>query len=123
MASYSQRSQRYVNEENFEFVIPDSLDGNLNATLEYAACMRNITFVYRRLIASGVPKEDARFVLPNACETSLIMTINARSLRNFFKLRMDKHAQWEIRELAMSMYNQIKDQYAILFEDIVEGLN
>jgi thymidylate synthase (FAD) len=122
MASYSQRSQRYVNESEFEYVIPDSLNESADALVSYWSCMSDITSIYNHLIDLGIPKEDARFVLPNACETSLVMTINARSLRNFFKLRMDKHAQWEIRELAMEMYNQIKNEYGILFEDVMEGL-
>jgi thymidylate synthase (FAD) len=123
MASYSQRSQRYVSEDEFEYVVPSTISSNNNNAMgEYLNTMLVLNQSYQKLKELGIPKEDARFVLPNACETSLIMTINARSLRNFFKLRMDKHAQWEIRELAMEMYNQIKNEYGILFEDVMEGL-
>ena len=65
---------------------------------------------YRRLIAKGVKKEDARFLLPEATKTSLVMTINARSLMNFLSLRLDKSAQWEIRELANAMVQALKDE-------------
>jgi len=123
MASYSQRSQRYVSESSCNVVIPESVKNNEEANDVFLNMLRNLKYSYNELVALGIPKEDARFVLPNACETSVVMTINTRSLRNFFKLRMDKHAQWEIRELAMEIYNQIPSEYRILFKDIAEVQN
>jgi thymidylate synthase (FAD) len=73
---------------------------------------------YEQLKGMGVTKEDARFVLPNACTTTIVVTINARSLRNFFKVRMERHAQWEIRTLAGKMYDLVCEVAPPLFEDL-----
>ncbi len=100
MASFSVMSQRYCEIDGDDwYVIPPSVieageEVGLTAEVEKAAK------AYHRLLAKGVKKEDARFLLPEATKTSLIMTINARSLMNFLSLRLDKSAQWEIRELA-----------------------
>lgn len=102
IASYSQKSQRYVNHKNFSYITPPSIKNNPEALAIFEKCMKDIANVYRQL-SGVVPLEDARYVLPNACETSLVCTFNARSLLNFFKLRLCKKAQWEIRELAHTM--------------------
>lgn len=89
IASYSQKSQRYVKEKQFEFVIPPSI---IKAGLEedYINRMQTIQEVYNGYIKAGVPAEDARYILPNACETQLLVTMNVRSLINFFKHRLCK---------------------------------
>lgn len=102
MASYSQKSQRYVDESGFQYIIPQTvIDKNMDD--EYNYLMYHIEEVYKDLLAAGVEAEDARMVLPNACTTSIIVTMNVRSLLNFFKHRVCNRAQWEIRALAVKM--------------------
>ncbi len=120
IASYSQKSQRYVDETQFDYVIPESIKNNAAARDVYDTLMSSIQLGYetiRKLLikdfvedgmnekaAEKKANEDARMVLPNACQTSIIVTMNIRSLFNFFKLRCCNRAQWEIRELAIEMY-------------------
>jgi len=123
IASYSQQSQRHVDISEPSFVIPESFSGkkivsNLRADGVVEGLMKNIWDVYSELIKSGVPLEDARFVLPNACTTKIVITMNARELRHFFKLRCSKHAQWEIREMACRMLKLCNDVAPIIFRDL-----
>jgi len=111
IASYSQQSQRYVSQKYPEFIIPPSLK-----EFGYHLYGDDVTNLYNELISAGVPKEDARYVLPNATATKLVMTMNARALRHFFAQRLCKRAQWEIRELATEIYLQCKAKEPILFE-------
>jgi thymidylate synthase (FAD) len=115
IASYSQQSQRYVNEENMNFVIPPSIKEKEGLGKEFLAFMEDSKKAYRKLIDAGIPKEDARFALPNAAETRIIMTMNARSLYNFFERRLCTRAQWEIRALAISMLEELKKAAPLLF--------
>lgn len=98
--SYSQRSQRYIDAREFGIVIPLSIYENEEGLKLYRDLMDNCGGVYKKLKELGVKKEDARFVLPNACTTGLIVTYNFTSLRHFLDLRLDPSAQWEIRNLA-----------------------
>jgi len=108
LASYSQRSQRYVKETEPQYVTPPSCDNNLtNAKSIFEEAMINAWRAYNDLLKLGVKGEDARFVLPNACCSEIIITMNFRELRHFFKLRTSKHAQWEIRAMAKEMWNQV----------------
>lgn len=116
IASYSQKSQRYVSETTFEYVIPPSIAGDERALEEYNQLMEQIRQTYKSL-AEKVHREDARYILPNACETNLVATFNARSLYNFFKLRCCSRAQWEIRELAKKMLAEVRSAAGILFEN------
>lgn len=109
IASYSQKSQRYVAERNFEYIIPPSVKNNPEALKIYEELMKNIGKTYERLTELGIEKEDARYSLPNGCETKIIVTMNARSLFNFFKHRACVRAQWEIRELAEKMLILVKE--------------
>lgn len=128
MASYSVQSQRYVAADQFEYVLPPEIEAIPEAAAEYRRAMEEDQVHYDRLtailkekhyatmITRGVGEkeaaraaekqaiEDARFVLPNACTTKIMMTMNARSLHNFFRHRCCNRAQWEIRELAEEMY-------------------
>lgn len=120
IASYSQKSQRYVKETSFNYVTPPDISAYKDMDILYADTMSQIQKAYDKIrdklkeihIANGMnphaaekkANEDARYVLPNACETSLVCTMNARSLFNFFKLRCCNRAQWEIREMADQMY-------------------
>jgi thymidylate synthase (FAD) len=128
IASYSQKSQRYVNENAFEYIVPPAIDAVPEAKNEFLKQMDAVTQSYEKIAdiltekyiselseeglsekdaASKARKkanEDARFVLPNACETKIVVTMNVRSLMNFFKHRCCNRAQWEIRQLAVEMY-------------------
>ena len=108
IASYSQQSQRYVRFEDAEYVIPPSVKKDEKLKRRYEDFMKKIWDEYNYLIGEGIPEEDARYVLPNAAKTNIIVTMNARSLLNFFELRCCMHAQWEIRELAWRMLNEVK---------------
>lgn len=127
IASYSQKSQRYVNENGFEFVTPPEIEAEPNAKAEFDRMINEISESYsriadilteshtKRFIAEGMDEksavskarklanEDARFILPNACETKIVVTMNVRSLFNFFRHRCCNRAQWEIRAVANEM--------------------
>ncbi len=114
IASYSQQSQRYVNEEGFDYVTPPSVAANERARRIFEEQMEQARDAYRELVAL-VPREDARFILPNACETRLVMTMNCRSLYNFFERRLCERAQWEIRDLARAMLECVRKVAPRLF--------
>jgi len=114
IASYSQKSQRWVNEEAFTFITPPSIQGNAEALRRYQSLMEEIREAYRAL-AQVVPREDARYVLPQACETKIIFTFNARSLLNFFRQRLCTRAQWEIRQMARLMLAEVRREAPVLF--------
>ena len=114
-ASYSQKSQRYVKEKQFDYVVPRSIAGRPELAERYRQTMAELQGVYDELLAAGVPAEDARFVLPNAAATSLVLTMNVRSLWHFFELRCCQRAQWEIRELAEEMRRQVRQVAPLLF--------
>ncbi len=116
LASYSQKSQRYVNEAGFTYVTPGSISKDEELSANYNMLMDNIGRCYKWLIDSGVPQEDARYILPNACTTQLVMTMNARELLHFFRLRCCNRAQWEIRELANKMLELCRKVAPVLFE-------
>ncbi len=124
MASFSVQSQRYVSEMDFEFITPPQIADNAAAHKIYLDTMNDIAKSYNTLadmlkennIKNGMdPKpaekkaiEDARYVLPNSCTTKMIVTMNARSLLNFFKHRCCSRAQWEIQDLACKMLELVK---------------
>lgn len=132
IASYSQKSQRYVNETQFEFITPPAISDLPVANEMFDELMKRIQCDYEDIrdllienyMNDGMDKkaaekkanEDARFVLPNACETKIIVTMNIRSLFNFFKHRCCNRAQWEIRELAMMMYNICMEKCPLIFK-------
>ena len=109
IASYSVKSQRYVKEDWFEYVTPNSIEEDDMLFLEYIRLMKDIQEFYNSAIKRGIPAEDARYALPNACSTQLIMTFNIRSLLNFFELRCCNRAQWEIRKMADMMLDICKE--------------
>ena len=113
--SYSQRSQRYVTEDNFNYIIPPSIKENEKAKNIFADKMDDLQDIYLELLELGIPKEDARFILPTI-KTNLMVSYNARSLLHFFNLRCCNRAQWEIREIAYQMLQLVKDKAPILFE-------
>lgn len=109
--SFTQQSQRYVKEEGFEFIIPESISNRKKVLEKFINLMNETDSLYSEMLKEGIPAEDARFVLPNATETKIVATANGRELMHFFKLRLDAHAQWEIRALAEKMF-QIVAQVA-----------
>lgn len=115
IASYSVKSQRYVAETQFGYVVPPTISENEEVSNIYATFMDYCQEMYRALLQCGIPAEDARFVLPNACETQLVMTMNIRSLLNFFELRCCNRAQWEIREMADKMLELCKEVAPVIF--------
>ncbi len=133
MASFSVQSQRYVKENDFEFILPPEISKDEVALKKYLDTMDSIAKSYNELadilktryINEGMDSraaekkaiEDARFVLPNACTTKMIVTMNARSLLNFFKLRCCSRAQWEIRELACQMLSLVKEVAPCVFKN------
>ena len=120
VASYSQQSQRYVSEEEFGYVIPESIKKcEIEEVLNvYKDIMSTIQKAYKTFVEAGIPKEDSRFILPNACHTEIVLTMNFRELRHFLKLRMDKHAQWEIRQLANYILSILKHHAPNVFYDM-----
>jgi thymidylate synthase (FAD) len=94
---------------HFGYVVPQTIAENDEALDEYQHLMYLVRIVYNKLIEFGIPAEDARFVLPNACETRMIVTMNARELLHFFSLRCCKRAQWEIRAVADEMLRLCKE--------------
>jgi len=122
IASYSQQSQRYVTvKERFPAVTPPSIAARPELEQRFAALLDECHAVYRELYEAGIPAEDARFVLPNAAETKLVMTMNARELRHFFELRCCRRAQWEIRAMAVAMLSECKRVAPLLFADAGPG--
>ena len=131
MASFSVQSQRYVKENSFEFVLPPEIEKIPEAKERFLESMKRDQEDYealtdilkaahiKEMIDSGMDEksaeraaekkaiEDARFVLPNACETKMVLTMNARSLHNFFRHRCCNRAQWEIRQVAEEMFRLV----------------
>ena len=139
IASFSVQSQRYVRLEDFRYVIPPEIEADPAAKAAFIDAMNADAKHYLELVkaleekhthtlmeqgmpektarakASKMANEDARFVLPNACETKMVMTMNCRSLNNFFNLRCCNRAQWEIREMAYKMLAEVKKVAPTLF--------
>jgi thymidylate synthase (FAD) len=118
IASYTQQSQRYVTYDTVEkYVTPPSITDNVEAKKIFDKNLERISETYQKLLTLGIPKEDARFILPNAAKTNIIVTMNARELRHFFNLRCCARAQWEIREVAAEMLKQARKAAPALFEN------
>ena len=121
IASFSVQSQRYVSyEKGFGYIIPESISAlGEEAVRKYREQMETIESWYidwQKLLGTGEKSnEDARFVLPNACETRIIVTMNVRELRHFFSLRMCSRAQWEIRKMAEEMFRLCFETAPALF--------
>lgn len=139
IASFSVQSQRYVSKCDFSYIIPPEIESIQEAKEEFIRAMEEDAAHYESLREKLIEKhfnvnlktgmneqdarraaekkanEDARFVLPNACDTRIIMTMNVRSLYNFFKLRCCNRAQWEIRELAKNMLREVREVCPLLF--------
>ena len=129
VASYSQQSQRYVRETEFDYVIPPTIKKNKNLTATFRVYMKQAQDAYDAMITGlgekGITGEnasqDARFLLPNAAETKIVVTMNARELLHFFRVRCCNRAQWEIREMATEMLREAKKVSPILFNGAGPG--
>ena len=134
LASYSQQSQRYVSETSrqsavssqatFDYIVPQSIAKDREAREAFDNFMieaqKTYDFIVERLDRKGIKGEsafqDARFVLPNAAETKIMVTMNARELLHFLRQRCCERAQWEIREMAFEMYKLVKKVAPTIFE-------
>lgn len=120
MASYSVESQRHVKMDVEDVVLPKTIAGNRDAFEAWKVGVQAAFETYYALIATGIPLEDARYILPEATTSTIILTMNARELYHFFSLRMAPGAQWEIRKLANSMYTLLNVTFPAIFnEDIL----
>ena len=117
IASFSQQSQRYVNFKNFDYIIPDSIKTS-DQKNKFRQSLESIFKFYTDMVKKGIAPEDARFILPNASATKLILTMNLRELKHFFRLRTCNRAQWEIRELALNMLKLLKNKIPLLFSQM-----
>ena len=118
LASFTQQSQRYVDETNFHYVIPQSIEKDEQAKKMFLDTMENVKEVYIKLRSMKIRKEDARYVLPNAIESEIVITANLREFRRIFELRCDKKAQWEIRNMAIRMLEILKKECPNVFYDM-----
>lgn len=117
MASFSVKSQRYVKEDNFKYIIPATIGSDNESKIIFTNMMKLIQNNYNKLLFNkNIDKEDSRYLLPNSCTTQLIMTMNARSLMNFFRLRCCYRAQEEIRLVANKMMKECKNVAPLLFK-------
>ena len=121
--SYSQRSQRYVNEYRPSYVIPEEIAGSPKALEIFQEAMNTAWTAYSKLQTVGMRNEIARYVLPNACTTKITVTANFRAWRNFLKLRCSKRAQPEIRELAYKLLDELCKIAPSCFEDLKDESN
>ena len=120
LASFSQQSQRYVSLLTPDYVVPPTVKGNPEAASRFKEAMEQAWEAYQKL-AELIPVEDARYVLPNACTTNIMVTMNARELLHFFTMRCCNRAQWEIREVADIMLEEVLKVSPAIFKDAGPG--
>ena len=118
IASYSQRSQRYVREKEPSYLVPPELSVAGDAAEVYAEAMKSAWEAYGKLLAAGLKPEIARYVLPNACYTEIICTWNFRELRHIIKLRTSPRALPEIREVARRVRAIVREHAPEVFADL-----
>jgi thymidylate synthase (FAD) len=119
IASFSQQSQRYVkiSKKDFPYIIPKSIAKDDKLRKIFIDTIKELDKVYHQFLDDNIAAEDARYILPQAVETKIIITANARELLHIFKLRCCNRAQWEIREVAKSMLKEVKDIAPTIFEN------
>ncbi len=126
IASFSQQSQRYVREQDFDYIVPDSMKSDPEIKKIFEGLLSDIQSSYNKMldlfkrkgISGEQANQDVRFVLPGACETKIVMTMNLRELIHFFSLRLCSRAQWEIRALAQEMLKICKNSSPTLFKNV-----
>lgn len=119
LASFSQQSQRYVSETDFDYIIPPDILNNPEAARVFRDFIGEARSAYVKLRELGVKKEDARFTLPNALESEIVFSANMRELRFVFGLRLHKSAQWEIRRVCLEMLKILQREAPSIFGDFV----
>jgi len=117
LCSYTQQSQRYVDESNFIYIEPDSIKNNQKTHTLFVKFMDDAKKIYLELQKLGVKNEDARFVLPNAVESRIVVTANLREWRHIIELRGSADAQWEIRRVTIQIIKTLKKHAPTVFED------
>jgi thymidylate synthase (FAD) len=121
LASYAQESQRHVKIKDLSyFVIPKTIKNNKEALKIFKKSLKEIFNSYESLIQLGIPKEDARYILPNATMSRIFVKMNFRAWRHFLKLRCDTSAQWEIRDIAKEILKILYKNSPSVFEDLHE---
>jgi thymidylate synthase (FAD) len=123
IASFSQQSQRYVDETEFNYIVPPEIAANEAALAIYREFIENSRQTYGKFRELGIKKEDARFLLPNALESQIVFSANFREFRSVFNLRLDKAAQWEIRRVCLEMLKVLQDKAPSVFGDYVINEN
>ncbi|MCK5600207.1 FAD-dependent thymidylate synthase [bacterium] len=118
IASFTQQSQRYVDEKNFVYITPDSVKKDPEALKFFTETMVELKDVYTKLRSMKIRKEDARYILPNAISSEIVISANMREFRRIFELRCEKKAQWEIRRACLDMLNQLKEFCPNVFYDM-----
>ena len=122
IASYSQQSQRYVKfKEGVAVVKPESVKASPETEAAFDEAIDACVAAYKKLLDAGVPAEDARYLLPNAAESKIVVTMNVRELLHFFSLRCCNRAQWEIREMAHRMLELARPTAPFIFADAGAG--
>ncbi|MBI3860134.1 MAG: FAD-dependent thymidylate synthase [Thaumarchaeota archaeon] len=119
-ASYDQESQRFSAATREGVVTPPHIQSNSTALETYNQALKDVYAAYEKLVAAGVPKEDARYVLPNGIKTKIVMTISARSLMHIIWQRTALQAQWEIRELARTLQGLAAQATPELWTTVIE---
>lgn len=118
IASFNQQSQRYVTfGEDLNIIKPDTVSENDEREEIFDEAIEAVLDAYQKLLKAGVPAEDARYLLPNAAETKIVITMNIRELLHFFELRCCNRAQWEIQELGNKMLALVKPTAPYIFLD------
>jgi len=115
--SFTQKSQRYVDEHSFEYIIPEAIEVNRKALVLYRDFMARAKKVYIEIQKMNIKKEDARFVLPNAVESELVVTANFREWRHIIETRGSPKAQWEIRKVAIALLKILQKHASTVFGD------
>ena len=118
VASYSQESQRYVSMSDPEWVLPPAVEGDPKARAIWDGFAEEVKTTYQALRELGVRKEDARFALPNAAATRIVVTMNFRELLHVFRIRISPAAQWEIRAACVCMLELISPHAPSVFGDL-----
>ena len=118
MASFTQQSQRYVNENNFRFVEPPSIAGHEEAHDAFTAFMEHARSAYLNLQSMGIKNEDARFVLPNAITSEIVVSADLREWRHIIEVRSHSSAQWEIRQAAVTIFEILSRKIPSAFFDL-----
>jgi len=119
LASFSQQSQRYVDEKNFNYITPLEISANPEAAKIYKNFLSLSRETYAELRNLGIKKENARFILPNALESQIVFSANFRELRTILALRLEKAAQWEIREVCLQMLKILQKKAPNVFSDFI----